>query len=194
MIDATEDIEVTWARRRENVRGVLKLIRVMVEAVQTHATLTEQRCAISATQLWALWELDRRPGMRCIDVAKSLAIHASTARTLLRGLLELGLVSSTAAESGPNSARLSLTEAGRHVLRQAPGAPQGVITAAVQDLDDAALDDLIHALQPLLAAMQYTDGTAALTPLADMLRGMEEPPLAPVRNKTDARREQHGEA
>lgn len=171
-----EDIEVTWARRRENVRGVLKLVRVMVEAVQTHAALTEQRCGIGAGQLCALWELDRRPGMRSLDVAKALAIHAGTARTLLADLEARGLIHASGDAETQNSIRLSLTEAGRRVLAQAPGAPQGVLTAAVQDLDDAALGDLIHALQPLVAAMQYTDGAAALTPLADMLRGI---PAAP---------------
>ncbi len=181
MAETTEAIEVTWARRRENIRGAIKLFRVAVDAIQRHAAHTEAQCGISDPQLWILWELAHAPGMRVLDLAKALAIHVSSARGLTTQLETLGLVRRI--DTGPtdNAARLALTDAGTRLLRRAPAPAQGVLTAALESLDDQALADLILALRPLVAAMGPTQDRAALIPLADTMR-VAAPGPEPRRN------------
>ena len=170
MLDKIEDIEVTWARRQESIRGILKHLRVMVETAQLHSHLAERHCGISATHLWALWELHRAPGLRAIDLAKAMAIQAPMAKTMLHDLQAQGLVHGISAVGGQNSVRMSLTEAGRQRIGLFPGAPQGVVAAAVENLDDDRLDHLRLALQTLLEAMPHADGKAAFAPLGDCIR------------------------
>lgn len=169
MIKSTEDIEVVWAQRQDRVRGVLKFIRIMMLAVQKHASHMEQSSQVSAPQLWAMWELMRAPGLRVHDLAKTMAVNAATIRTMMTDLEDRGLVRSVSSGESPNAARLSLSETGRQVLDAAPGPAQGVVFAALEKLDDDDLEQLLDALQPLVAAMEHTDGAAAHTPLADLL-------------------------
>lgn len=164
-----EDIEVVWAQRQDRVRSVLKFLRVMMLAVQKHASQTEQSSQVTAPQLWAMWELMRTPGLRVLDLAKAMAVNAATIRTMMAELEGRGLVGSVSSGDSPNAARLSLSEAGRQILEAAPGPAQGVVFAALEKLDDDDLGQLVEALQPLIAAMPHTDGAAAHTPLADLL-------------------------
>ncbi|MCU0840708.1 MAG: hypothetical protein MUC79_03185 [Thiobacillaceae bacterium] len=119
--------------------------------------------------------------MRVLDLAKALAIHVSSARGLTTQLETLGLVRRI--DTGPtdNAARLALTDAGTRLLRRAPAPAQGVLTAALESLDDQALADLILALRPLVAAMGPTQDRAALIPLADTMR-VAAPGPEPRRN------------
>jgi DNA-binding MarR family transcriptional regulator len=166
---SNEDIEVVWARRQEGIRGILKLVRMMVVAVRTHAERIEREGGVTAPQLWLLRELDRAPGLRVVDLARIMAVHATTLRAMLAELDTQGLVREIASAGAPNTTRLALTEAGKRVLDAAPGPAQGVVFAALEKLDDRELETLAEALRPLLAAMQFTDGAAALKPLADLL-------------------------
>ncbi|MDR3393498.1 MAG: MarR family transcriptional regulator [Parasulfuritortus sp.] len=169
LVKKTEDVEVIWARRQESIRGVLKLIRVMLLAVQKHSLQTEIQSQVSAPELWILWELNRAPGLRVLDLAKAMAIHVSSVRTMVMELEQRGLIRSLVSIDNPNVTRLSLTESGRYLVEEAPGPARGVIVDALERLDDPALERLVDALQPLIATMEYTDNAAALKPLAELL-------------------------
>jgi DNA-binding MarR family transcriptional regulator len=169
MLDLNEDIEVVRAQRLDIMRGVLKLIRVMVLAVQKHAQQAERRGLVTAPELWAMSELRRTPGLRVIDLAKSMAIHPSSVKAMVTALESRGLVRTISSGNGVNTLRLALTEEGRGVLDATPGPAQGVVLAALEQLDDSTLKKLVNALQPLVSAMQYTDGSAALKSLSDIM-------------------------
>jgi MarR family transcriptional regulator, organic hydroperoxide resistance regulator len=164
---SNEDIEVSWARRQESIRGILKLIRIMVLAVQNHAAQVEQRGHVTAPQLWLLWELRRAPGLRVVDLARIMAVHANGVRDLLADLMARGLVREIS--NIERVARLAITEAGRDILETVPGPAQGVVFAALDKLDDGDLGRLAEAMQPLVAEMPFTDGAAAFKPLADLI-------------------------
>jgi hypothetical protein len=85
-IDTTEDADVAWARRQETLRGVLKLFRVIVASAQRHAEQVRHECGIGATQLWLLWELERAPGLRILDLARQLAMHVVMAQEMMEEL------------------------------------------------------------------------------------------------------------
>jgi DNA-binding MarR family transcriptional regulator len=116
-----------------------------------------------------MWELNRAPGLRILDLAKAMAIHVSGVRTMVMELEQRGLISSVVSTDNPNVTRLSLTESGRHLVDESPGPAKGVIVDALERLDDSALERLVDALQPLIATMECTDGAAALRPLAELL-------------------------
>ena len=87
-----EDAAVSHARRKETVRGALKPFRVLLDAAKRHAEWAEDRHGLAGAQLWALWELRQTPGMRAVDLARSMAIHRRTAETVLCELVGLDVV------------------------------------------------------------------------------------------------------
>jgi len=169
MLDLEEDIEVVRAQRQDIMRGVLKLIRIMALAVQRHAWQAELGGQVSAPELWAMSELRRAPGLRVLDLAKSMAIHTSSVKYMVTGLESRGLLRTISSGNGSNSRRLALTEEGLSVLEETPGPAQGVVLSALEKLDDGALKRLVDALQMLVSAMQYTDASAALKSLSGIM-------------------------
>lgn len=146
---AREDAAVAWARRRETQRAVLKMMRVLLRAVKRHADWVRDRHGIDSTQLWALSELARAPGMRGVELARDMAIHRHRAEQLLRELLERGLVRVEAGPDRPSPMHF-LTPDGRRIAERAPEHAQGVMLSALDRLSDTALDQAVSALSDLV--------------------------------------------
>jgi DNA-binding MarR family transcriptional regulator len=166
---ASEDAAVSWARRKETIRGALKLFRVLLDAVRRHAEWVEARHGIGGAQLWVLWELGQTPGMRAVDLAKSMAIHRQTAEALLSGLLEKGLVRADRAAEAPSPLHF-LSFEGQRIADASPEYGQGVLKAALERLPDAALEQVVVAMRGVTESLPFREDRAALKPLADILR------------------------
>ncbi len=175
-----DDAAVTWARRKETIRGALKLFRVTLDAVRRHSEFVESRLGIGGAQLWVLWELRQTPGMRAVDLARNMAIHRQTADSLLRELRGLGLVRCPAAAE-PASMLYFLTETGQRMADTAPEHGQGVLKAALEQLPDAALEQVVNAMRTINECLPFREDRSALKPLADLLRPQHPAPL-PRRN------------
>jgi DNA-binding MarR family transcriptional regulator len=171
-IDTVEDIDVAWARRQDSIRGILKQLRIVIASVQRHAELSTQLANVSATQLWMLWELGRAPGLRVLDLAKLLAIHVSSAECAASDLEAAGWICARAVTGDqPSSRRLTLTESGKQRLERVSIPARGMVASALDQLDDQRLDALAESLLPLVAALQFKDAGAALSPLDAMFQG-----------------------
>lgn len=165
---AADDVLAAQARRRETIRGALKLFRVLLDAIRRHAEWVEARHGIGAPHLWALWEMQRSSGLRAVDLAKFMAVHRQTAETLLAELLARQL----ARQEG---ALFFATEAGLGIAAAAPEYGQGVLKAALEHLPDASLEQLVDTLRALAEVLPMREDRAALKPLAELLRPSSAP-------------------
>lgn len=164
-----EDTTVAWARRKETIRGTLKLFRVVLDAVKRHAEWVETRHGIGGAELWVLWELGQTPGMRAVDLAKGMAVLRQTAEALLQGLLERGLIK---VEMSPESQSpvYFLTFDGQRISDASPEFGQGVLKSALERLPDSALDQLVFAMKAVTENLPFREESAALKPLANIVR------------------------
>lgn len=164
-----EDTIVAWARRKENIRGTLKLFRVLLDAVKRHAEWVETRHGIGGAELWVLWELGQTPGMRAVDLAKGMAILRQTAESLLQGLLERGLVK---LEMPPEaqSPIYFLTFDGQRITDASPEFGQGVLKSALERLPDSVLDQVVFAMKAVTENLPFREEGAALKPLSHIVR------------------------
>jgi len=163
--DHGEDPLVIRARRKETMRGAVKLFRMLMDAVERHAEWAEARLGMDPARLWALWELRQTPGLRAVDLAKAMAVHRNTSEALLHGLVASGLaVRLPAADAA--SAGYALTEAGKRLAHSLPDHGQGVLMSAFEQLPDAALERVVEALRPLVEVLPFREDRAALKPLA----------------------------
>lgn len=180
-----KDITSEWAQRQEQVREVNRLLRVIVATARNHAEYVAQHCQLDGTAVWVLGELRRQPGLRPRDLARQLALHVQVVSEAVADLETRNLVHAVMGET--TRARYFLTEAGVNLIDAAPGPAQGVLTAALHDLDDQALGALTKTLGSLVDGLPAAERSAAILPLADFVsterasqarRGLKDEPQA----------------
>lgn len=156
--------DTVTADSHDPVRSVIRQLRVIIRALQGHSRSVERSCGISAAQLWALWELERSPGLSVGDLSRRLSVHPSTTSNLLDKLEQGGLIERRRRERDQRIVRLYVTNAGRELLARAPSAPQGELNRALQNMDSIQLLALDQGLATLVSAMASTEPTAGLQP------------------------------
>lgn len=147
--------------------AVLRQFRELFRVSQQHYQRIEARCGISGAQLWAMAELNRRPGLTVSGLARVLSIHLSTSSNLLDKLEAQGLIRRTRDRHDHRVVRLHVTAAGTAVLARAPRPLEGVIPEAVQRLDAPARARLHADLARLLELASVRNPDAALKLLAE---------------------------
>jgi len=156
--------EPEGSETHDAVRSVIRQLRVIIRALQGHSRSVERACGISAAQLWALWELQRSPGLNVSDLSRQLSVHPSTASNLLDKLEQGGLIERRRRERDQRIVRLYVTEAGQDLLARAPAAPQGELNRALQDMEPEQLLVLEQALGTLIGRMASVEPKAGLQP------------------------------
>lgn len=151
--------------REACVRSVVQRFRVVFRSIQEHSRAIERRCGVSAAQLWALWELHARPGMRVSELSQAMSLHQSTASNLLDKMEAKGLVRRQRGGPDHRVVRLSLTQQGTDLLGAAPQPAQGALTNALHGLSDDVLSQLDASIAALVASMAIDNPGAALEPL-----------------------------
>lgn len=151
--------------RTEAARSVLRAMRVVFRAIQAHSRWVERRCGISAAQLWALWEVAGRPGLRVSELAAAMAVHRSTASNLVERLERRGLVRRERRGPDHRAVQVRPTEAGLELLERAPRPAQGALMHALGRLPPERLAALARELEALTAALPAADRAAGGAPL-----------------------------
>ena len=167
--------EAGTARRRSPARKdrdlemiVLQQFRLIFRSAKKHFQWVQERVGVSGAQLWLLAEIGRRPGIRVTDVAKSMAVHQSTASNLIERLERDKLVLRQRSRQDQRVVHLSLTEAGRATIARAPRPLYGVLPDALSSLEQADLAQLQRVLEKLVGKMKVRDRAGNRIPLADM--------------------------
>lgn len=148
--------------------SVLQHIRELLRVSQQHFQRIEARCGVSGAQLWALAELQARPGSKISELAVALSVHLSTASNLLDRLEAKSLIRRQRGQKDQRVVRVYLTPVGHGVLRKAPRPAQGIIPDALQRMPRDALARLDRDLEKLLKLARIRDQRAAMKPLADL--------------------------
>lgn len=152
--------------REECMRSVVQGLRLVFRSIQEHSRWVEKQCGVSAAQLWTLWELHARPGLRVSDLSRAMSIHQSTASNLLDKLERKELIQRQRRGPDHRVVQLYLTDKGRALVEHAPRPAQGALTSGLMALPDPVLADLNDNIAALVKAMDLGDHGAALEPLS----------------------------
>jgi MarR family transcriptional regulator, organic hydroperoxide resistance regulator len=158
---------VAPAKQRKMLE-VLAQFRIVVKAIRSHYRSVERRAGISGAQLWALARVADSPGINVGALAKSLAVHQSTASNLLRRLRQLSLVERRRRSKDQRSVQIFVTGKGRALLRRSPQPLIGVLQQALMDLPDANLTSMHRQLARLIESMKGKNLAAGATPLSEL--------------------------
>lgn len=159
------------AKRRaqsQAARQALKSFRIVFSSVKRHFKEMETKSGVGGSELWALTEISRSPGLRVADLASKLLIHQSTASNLVDALANDRLVAKRRSDTDQRVVHLHATPRGEKVLARAPSPSEGLLPHAIAKLSAADLTRLNEGLDALIRAMASHDQRAAVTPLADL--------------------------
>ena len=144
---------------------VLKRFRLIFKAVQQHSQWVETHCGVTSAQLWAMWELSEKPGLKVTELAKTMSIHHSTASNMLDKLAKKGLIIKERISQDQRVVTVTLTEAGAKLINLAPSPPQGILQHSLFQLPENVLKSLAKDLDVLVKGMEIKDEAAAMQPL-----------------------------
>jgi len=151
---------------------VLGQFRIVIKSIRRHYQQVELQSGVSGAQLWALAHIADYPGAKVNELARALAIHASTTSNLIGRLDALGLITRKRTRQDQRTVHLYATKKGANALKRAPRPLIGVLQQALSDVTERRLDALHISLGELISAMKVKDVRArAATSLSDVSPG-----------------------
>jgi len=126
------------------VRLALDAFRRIVQALRANAR--NDRASLSSAQLFALRQIGEHPGASVNELAALTFTHQSSVSVVVQRLVRRRFVAKASAGDDRRRQCLTLTAAGRDVLRRAPGAIQERLIAAISALPVADRRALANSL------------------------------------------------
>src|SRR5947209_2433945 len=123
------------ARTTDETRRVLDGIRRIVRVLRLASRDAEKRVGLSAAQLFVLQKLAEGGVLSVNDLAHRTHTHQSSVSVVVRRLVDRGFAERERSRADARQAEVSVTPAGKAVLRSAPTAAQGRIIQALEQMD-----------------------------------------------------------
>jgi DNA-binding MarR family transcriptional regulator len=136
-----------------NVRNVLDAIRQIVRVLRLASRDAEKHVGLSAAQLFVLQKLAEDRALSVNELAVRTHTHQSSVSVVVQRLVDRRLVSRQRSEKDARQLELSVTGAGRAVLKAAPEATQDRLIAALRDMPPAEVGRLSGSLKKLLGRL-----------------------------------------
>ncbi len=140
--------------------AVLLALRALIGALSRSARTIEARTGVSNAQVFVLQQLQTEEALGINALAARARTGQSAVSIVVRRLVRHGLVSRRRSAADGRRVVVSLTVAGRALIRRAPQPPTTQMLAAVGRLEHRDLRALARGLTALVAAM----GIAGETP------------------------------
>lgn len=151
------------ARRRDALTDeTLELLRTVVNALSRSARSIERRTGVTNAQLFLLRELDGPAGLSVNELAARARTRQGTVSTIVSRLVRHGLVHRVRSDTDRRRAQLTLTAAGRRVLRRAPVPPTAELLEALGRLHRADADRLARGLRALTITLGLAGTTSTM--------------------------------
>jgi DNA-binding MarR family transcriptional regulator len=137
---------------RADMTNVIDSIRVLVKALRDSGRDAEQKLGITSAQLYVLQALRERPAS-INELAARTYTHQSSVSMVVARLVVNRLVTRTAARGDARKLSISLTPAGRTLVKKAPDAAQTRLISALRAMSKSDLKALSSQLTNLTDIM-----------------------------------------
>lgn len=144
---------VRQAGYRDDMTEVIDSIRVLVKALRDSGRDVEQKLGVTPAQLYVLEQLRDRPAS-INELAERTYTHQSSVSMVVARLIESRLVARSTSRTDARKVSISLTTAGKNLLKRSPGAAQARLVSALKAMPRADLKSLSDQLLNLTAIME----------------------------------------
>ncbi|WP_437590619.1 MarR family winged helix-turn-helix transcriptional regulator [Sorangium sp. So ce1000] len=140
-----------------DAQRVMDAIRAIVQRLRVSSRACERQLGLSSAQLFVLQQLDQAAASSIAELAQRTLTHQSSVSVVVTRLAERGLVARRASPEDARRTEISLTPAGRALLRRAPRTAQAELVAAVDRLPADERRALAQSLTTLARALGAGD-------------------------------------
>ncbi len=142
--------------------SVLRSFRAIIAALSRSARAIEARTGVTNAQLFVLQQLRTEEVLGINDLAARARTGQSAVSIVVRRLVRRGLVRRRRSLADGRRVGVSLTAAGRALVRRAPEPPTTRLLVAVGRLAPRNLGALARGMTALVAAMEITGQTPSM--------------------------------
>lgn len=148
--------------RAQSVRVVMDALRRIVRGLRLTARDAERTAGISGAQLFVLQALAEGKAASLNDLAVRTCTDQSSVSVVVSRLVERGLVARTPSELDARRIELSLSAAGRRLVRRSPEPTQARLLAGLQRMGAPELASLRDGLEAIVQVIGASDETAEM--------------------------------
>jgi len=121
---------------------VVNHLRRLFKAIREYSKAMQRKAGLSSPQAWALRILEQQPGLSLGGLAARMYSHPSTVCGVVDRLVERGVVARRVNRSDRRGIALSLTPAGRRLLKSSPPPVQVGLARALEAMPAVRLRQL----------------------------------------------------
>ena len=107
-------------RQEEDAAQVVNSLRRIFKSIHEYSKAIHRKVGMTSPQVWAVMILGEEPGLSLGDLSTRMFAHPSTVSGIVDRLVERGVVARKVDPGDRRSIRLTLTAAGRRVLKASP--------------------------------------------------------------------------
>jgi MarR family transcriptional regulator, organic hydroperoxide resistance regulator len=155
------------AHGNDDASEVVSCLRRLFKAIHQHSKAIHRATGLSGPQLWALTILDGEPGLSLGELAERMFAHASTVSGVVERLVERGAIRRVVDQQDRRGVRLSLSPAGRRLLRTSPSPVQEGMRRALAEMPPTRLRQLRRSLEEIV---RVTEADRVEAPFFDVGR------------------------
>lgn len=152
----------TPSKRAQSFRVVMDALRRIVRGLRLTARDAERTAGISGAQLFVLQALAEGKASSLNDLAVRTCTDQSSVSVVVRRLVERRLVERTASTLDARRIELSLSTAGRRLVRRSPEPTQARLLAGLQRMGAPELAALREGLEAIVDAIGGADKAAGM--------------------------------
>jgi len=162
----------SWQHRDTHLNGVVNSLRRITQAIRLSSSVVQDRLGITGAQLFVLQELAELPGASLRELADRTLTDQSSVSVVVSRLVDGGQVARRISSVDARRTELTLTAAGRVLLRRAPELAQTRLVAALRAEPVARLRVTASVLARVAGELSSTSEPAPMffEPAADKRR------------------------
>ncbi len=138
-------------------REVLDAIRQLVRSLRESSREAEKKVGLSGAQLFVLQTLARGTPLSLNELAAATATHQSSVSVVVSRLVKRSLVARDRSNADGRRLDLTLTKAGRALIRRSPRVAQQQLLEGLRRLSPSERETLASSLRRLVARMGLAD-------------------------------------
>ena len=142
-----EVADAAISRADADAADVVRSLRRLFKGIHEYSKALQRRSGLSSPQGWALTLLETEPGLSLRDLAERMYAHPSTVSGIMDRLVSRGWVRRETDPRDRRGIRLSLTPAGRRLLRSSPPPVQVALRRALVAMPPSRLRVLRESLE-----------------------------------------------
>ena len=141
------------AKKPVLICDIINDVRRVFHVVHEVSKKAKQKTGLTSPQLWAIKSISESANIKVSDLACRMYLHPATVVGILNRLEKMNLIRRSRQDADRRVVRISLTSAGKKLVKKSPEVAQGLLVAGLETLTVKRLENLSRGLGDLVGIL-----------------------------------------